>query len=409
MKEFLALPKQIQIRELLRFLSVTVSSAVLPFMSMYYVQYFGTLWTGILVIVTQVMGLLASLYGGHLSDSIGRKKVMEQGYFLASIGWLMAIFANIPGHILPLLTFAGALLVNVASNYMSPAFDAMIIDMTDETNRRFVYTLGYWLVNISVMIGAGIAGIFYDSHLFELLIALFVTNMLCYVIVYRRFDETKSEKHVFEHGNGILDSFKNYGQVLQDMPFMLYTLGIMLYGSIWAQVDNYLSVHLKIDFQPIHLLGQTITGAKMLSIIVLINTVMIIILMTTINSWTKSWKLGPQLIIGSIVFSLGMLVSFSVQSFWPIALAVAFYTLGEMIYVPASQVLRADMMDEGKVGSYSGLVAMANPLGHMIAGAMVSLSHFTGVLGVQISLVILAVSGIYLMLHSARLKGIHIF
>lgn len=117
MKEFFSLPKQLQWREGLRFLSVVLGSAIFPFMSMYYVQYFGAFITGLLVIVTQAVSFLGILYGGHLSDSIGRKKVSDIGNFGVLIGYILTIFANRPGHILPLLTFIGIFVVEVMSNF----------------------------------------------------------------------------------------------------------------------------------------------------------------------------------------------------------------------------------------------------------------------------------------------------
>ncbi len=74
MREFFTLPKQLQWREELRFIYIILGSAIFPFMSMYYVQYFGAFITGLLVIVTQVISFIGILYGGHLSDSLGRKK-----------------------------------------------------------------------------------------------------------------------------------------------------------------------------------------------------------------------------------------------------------------------------------------------------------------------------------------------
>ncbi len=76
MKEFFALPKQIQMREWMSFVARILESAITPFMAMYYVQYFGAFWAGLLMITTKLIGFLAGLYGGHLADLWGRKKVI---------------------------------------------------------------------------------------------------------------------------------------------------------------------------------------------------------------------------------------------------------------------------------------------------------------------------------------------
>lgn len=406
MKEFFNLPKQLQWREGLRFLSVVLGSAIFPFMSMYYVQYFGAFITGLLVIVTQAVSFLGILYGGHLSDSIGRKKVSDIGNFGVLIGYILTIFANRPGHILPLLTFIGIFVVEVMSNFSFPAFDAMLIDLTNEKNRRFVYTINYWLINVAVMIGAGVAGAFYDDHFFELLLVMTAIALFTFLIMFFYFEETRPADLVFEHGRGLMSTFKNYSDVVKDKAFLVYTAGTILFTSVWTQIDNYIPIHYKTIYQPTQLFGLEITGAKLLSLTVLINTVMIVLLMTTVNRLTEKMKLIPQLILGSVIFAVGIFSAFTFKSLIPILLAAVVYTIGEMINVPASQVLRAKMMDENKIGSYSGFISIAQPLGAILAGGMVSLSQFTGVVGVQLTFTLFASLGLFLTVKSARMHGI---
>lgn len=406
MKEFFALPKQVQWRLELSFLSVILGSAIFPFMSMYYVQYFGAFITGMLVVFTQICSFIAILYGGHLSDSIGRKKVADIGNFGVLIGYIITILANIPNHIIPTMTFLGIFVVEIMSNFCHPAYDAMIIDLTNDKNRRYVYTINYWLINVAVMLGAGIAGAFYDHHFFELLLVMTAIALFTYVMMALKFRETRPADFVFEHGKGVFATLQNYSTVIKDKTFMVYTLGSIFFAAIWAQIDNYIPVHYKTAYQPTHLFGIEITGAKLLSLTVLINTIMIVLLMTLMNRLTRRMKLVPQLILGSTIFASGLLAAFTFKNLVPILFAAVIYTVGEMINVPASQVLRVQMMDENKIGSYSGFISIAQPLGIVLAGGMVSLSDFTGVLGVQIAFVILAALGVALIVKSAKMHGV---
>lgn len=406
MKEFLRLPKQIQWVMELRFLSIILGSAIFPFMSMYYVQYFGAFVTGMLVVVTQICSFFAILYGGHLSDSIGRKKVVDFGNMGVVLGYVVTTLANIPGHVLPHLTFIGIFIVEILSNFCHPAYDAMIIDLTNEKNRRFVYTMNYWLINVAVMLGAGIAGAFYDHHFFVLLLFMTGIAIFTFGVMFTKFSETRPADLDFAHGKGIFSTFRNYSDVVKDRVFMIYTAGCVLFAAVWAQIDNYIPVHYKTIYQPTELLGFEVTGAKLLSLTVLINTVMIVLFMTTANRLTRKMHLIPQLVLGSAIFATGIFSAFTFHSLVPILLAAVVYTIGEMINVPASQVLRAKMMDENKIGSYSGFISIAQPLGIVLAGSMVSLSQFTGVLGVQIAFLVVAVLGTALIVWSAKLHGI---
>lgn len=407
MREFFTLPKQLQWREELRFVSIILGSAIFPFMSMYYVQHFGAFITGLLVIVTQIVSFIATLYGGHLSDSLGRKKVTDLGNLGVFIGYVLTTVANLPGQVQPAMTFIGIFTVEVASNFAYPAYEAMLIDLTTEENRRFVYTINYWLINVAVMVGAGIAGAFYDHHFFELLLAMTLIAASSYIIMRWKFEETRPKNFAFAHGRGILATFHNYSEVAKDKVFMLYTLGTILFAAVWGQVDNYIPIHYKTFHQETDLFGITISGSKLLSLALLINTVMIVLLMTSINRLTEKMSLLLQILLGGGIFATGIFAALTFKSLIPIMLAAVVYTLGEMIYIPASQVLRVKMMDNNKIGSYSGFLAISQPLGIIIAGAMVSFSDFAGTLGVQLIFIVIASLGLYLIVHSAKLH--HLF
>ncbi|WP_449456644.1 MFS transporter, partial [Streptococcus suis] len=160
-----------------------------------------------------------------------------------------------PKTVLPWLTFVGILLVELASSFYAPAYEAMLIDLTDDSNRRFVYTINYWFINIAIMLGAGISGLFYDRYFLELLIAFLIINIVCFGIAYRYFGETRPEHYRFVHGIGILAGFANYRQVFKDRAFVLFTIGTILFSSIWLQMDNYVPVHLKLYFEETDGLG----------------------------------------------------------------------------------------------------------------------------------------------------------
>lgn len=62
------------------------------------------------------------------------------------------------------------------------------------------------------------------------------------------------------------------------------------------------------------------------------------------------------------------------------------------------------MMDQSKIGSYTGFISMAQPLGSILAGLFVTVSHFTGPFGVQCLFTLTALTGIYLIVLSAKMK-----
>lgn len=178
--------------------------------------------------------------------------------------------------------------------------------------------------------------------------------LVTFLVMWLWFDETKPQHVQFEHGSGVFDSVKNYAQVFGDKLFLRYTLGMLLTNVVWMQIDHYIPIHFKEAMQETVLFGTTLTGAKMVSIIVFINTIMIVFLMTTINRLTKTMDLLKQYTLGAVMFAMGIFMTMTLNRFEWVIPMVVFYTLGEIIDMPASQVLRANMMNEDKIGSYSG-------------------------------------------------------
>ncbi|MDD0675387.1 hypothetical protein PS002_23590, partial [Shigella sonnei] len=59
-------------------------------------------------------------------------------------------------------------------------------------------------------------------------------------------------------------------------------------------------------------------------------------------------------------------------------------TIGEMILVPFSQALRADLMDGDQVGTYTGAFSVNQPIASVLSGILVSLSSLFGNIGMTI-------------------------
>lgn len=400
MQEFMALDRNLKLRTLTVFLTALLNAAVLPNMTIYYSHYFGAAAAGILLIVVSIASFIAGLYGGHLSDAHGRKPIMLAGSTLLIVGYLIAALVNSPLGTNPVLAFVGFLLARVGGSLSDPAEQAMMIDASTPQNRRFVYAMLYWVINISVMLGAAIGGWFFRDYLFELLLAMAVIAVININIIRFGMRETfQSQQKV---SGSVWQAVKVYGQVFADKRYVLFLAGSLLANIVTNQPNFYLAVHLGRDFKATHLFGIALYGQRMLSVVTIINTVMIIILMALFTRLTSKWALGVAFAVGVGLQTLGFAMSFEVNTFWPLALAAVILTFGEMISVPSSQTLRAALMDEQKIGAYSGGWAAVNPLASTLSGVTVSISPLLGNSGMSALMLILGAGGIALVAKSAR-------
>ncbi|QBO36450.1 MFS transporter [Periweissella cryptocerci] len=402
MGEFFKLNRNIQLRILMVFMSVLIGSSVGPNMTIYYVDYFGAFWTGLLLIVVQIAGFFAGLYGGHVADTWGRKKVMTIGVATIVLGYVLAAVMNSPLLVSPQATFFGFLLVTVGYGFADPAEEAMLIDMSSPKNRQFIYSMIYWVLNVGVMIGAAIGGWFFKTHRFELMTGTAIVAAINLIIIIIWITETLPQEARSQHGDSLGAVVKSYRGVMVDKRFMLFSAGLVLSTAVFSQPDFYLAAHLGQSFHTITLAGLTIFGQRMLSLITIENTFLIIVLMGVMTKLTQRFSLKNGVVIGTLVQSGGFALAFIFNTFWPLLIAGVILTFGEMIVTPASQTLRADMMNPAKIGAYSGFSAATRPVGTILAASVVSASHFIGNIGAAVLIIMAGLGAVAFMLAAIK-------
>ena len=395
MADFFKLDRNIQLRIVMMFITVAIGSSVGPNMTIYYVGYFGAFLTGTLLVLVQVAGFLAGLYGGHLADLWGRKRVMIAGIGLMTLGYLLAAVMNSPLYINPYITFFGFLMASVGLSFASPAEEAMMIDVSTVKNRKFIYAMIYWVINLAVMIGAGLGGWFFKTARFQLLIGTAIGALISLIIVLVWITETLPKDKRPTHGQSVWAAVKSYRTVFADRRYMKFMIASIGATIIFTSPDYYLAAHLSQTFHTIDIAGIEIFGQRMLSIVTMVNTFMIVLMMGMMTKLFKHWSEMKAIAVGTALQGGGFAIMFLLTDFWPLMVFTVILTLGEMIVTPASQSLRAEMMNPEKIGAYSGFSAAIRPIGAILASGIVSASVLVGNVGA--ALLLLTATGISIL------------
>ncbi len=74
-------------------------------------------------------------------------------------------------------------MINTAIALLSPAAEAMIIDDSTPKNRSFIYAVDYWAMNLSIMFGSMIGGMFFNEYRFELFTLLSLSSLVVLYII----------------------------------------------------------------------------------------------------------------------------------------------------------------------------------------------------------------------------------
>ncbi|EOT1231987.1 MDR family MFS transporter [Listeria innocua] len=406
---FKELHPNIRARILIQFLSKIIGSMIFPFMAIYFSMEINSKVAGILLMINVLAQFLAGMYGGHLADIIGRKKLMVAGELLKVFAFLGMVLCNSPIFHSPWITFVMLLLIGVAQGLINPAGEAMLIDVSTPENRSFMYSVSYWANNLSMMIGIIVGGWFFVDYLFPLLVALFIMSFVTAWLTISLISETLKQKAVLKKGSyGLVGMLKNYGQVLHDYRFLLYTLGGIAVMSIEFQRSNYISVRLAEDFQAllVHFgpLGNiTLNGVQIVSVLTAVNTLFIVLFTVPVARFVTKRAQQPIMYVGFTLFAIGFAVCAFANNLAVLLLATAVLSIGELLYVPTRQTILAAIVDDDRRGAYMAFNGIIFQIGKMIGSVSLVFAPFIGKYGMATFTILLGVLSI--IFSAAALKS----
>lgn len=395
MKEFLTLHRTIKLRIMMNFIGALCFSTIGSSMTIYYNKYMGAGVTGLLLIASSVMVFLVGLWAGHLSDIYGRRPVMLFSTVITTLGGVLATFSNSAFFFSAWLTYFGFLILNFGFGFFNTASQAMIVDVTETSNRKFVYSVQYWVVNLAILFGSALSGWFFRDYLVWLLLAITLEEIFSFLVILLFIPETFDPIKVQHKSKMESNILRAYKSVAHDTTFMYYCLASIFIAMIFSQIDYYLPVHLSDSFTTTTIFGVQIYGQRMLTIFLIVNTLLIVLFMNFINHLTENWTRKMGIGIGVILQGLGFILAFLGHDFRWEMIASIVATVGEMILVPVSQAFRADLMDGDKVGVYTGVFSVTQPVASILSGLLLGGSRFYGNIGMALFMVIIVVSAVF--------------
>lgn len=132
------------------------------------------------VIAAGGVGLLAgNLLGGQLADRLGRRSTLLMALIVNAVGVaaLSLPLPSVPAYALALgLALAGA-------GMYTPAANALIADLTTESERPLAYTIHYVCINVGMGLGPLLGGLLAASSYGWLFVGDIATTMVCAVLI----------------------------------------------------------------------------------------------------------------------------------------------------------------------------------------------------------------------------------
>ncbi|WP_366290107.1 MFS transporter [Paenibacillus sp. AN1007] len=327
---------------------------------------------GCLLTVNIIASMLAGLGAGYWSDRIGRKKLMilAQSLQVFSLFWLAA--ANSPWMNSVTLTCLMFLLSSISSGITAPIAGAMIVDVSSEQERHYIYGLQYWTTNAAITFGALLGGLLFESFRFLLFSLVCMESIATLLILIFFIHETMENRHDTVLPQNALNTYKS---IVYDKRFMVFFTATVLAVSLEFQLDKYIAVRLKNEFAG-ELLGFHISGLHMFSLVMIINTVLVVLIAIPFGKCISRLSSRTIITTGMMLYTAGFVVLAFSNWAWLLITSAVLLTIGELMYAPVRQVLLAGIIPDSNRAAYLA----ADGLSYNIAALLGSIGLTVGAL-----------------------------
>lgn len=390
-------PQNIKVRLITSFFNRAVSSAVMPFMALFFAQELNKVWAGIFLAITVVIGFIVNLIGGYISDRFPRKIVLLTTSMASAVMFLLMTISLIPEENIILLFAIAYIGYMVTSSLGRPAMHAIIIDSTTPENRKGIYALDYWIVNLSMAIGTALGGLLYVNHQIELFILLTLTSFCLPIAYWIWLQDVHTERLEKLHKNVIVDVLNNYQVAIQDTPFVKVVIGSMFVFAAEFSLNSYIGVRLAETFKTVHIGDFEIADVRMLSILNIENMLLVVCLTFLVNKFTDRFSKRKVLLTGLILYTVGYVTVTSANTFYLLILFNFFATIGELVYSPVRNTEQANMMPADKRGSYSAFSNVSFSGADLIARSTIIIGAFLVPTMMSVYIGIILMIGIFLL------------
>lgn len=369
-------PQNIKVRLITSFFNRAVSSAVMPFMALFFAQEMSKVWAGVFLICTVFISFFVNLIGGYISDRFPRKRVLVLTSFISALMFFVMTISLLPKENIIWLFALAYVAFIIASSLGRPAMHAIIIDSTTPENRKEVYALDYWLINLSMAIGAALGGLLYINHQIELFALLTFTSLSLPIAYKIWLIDEHTQQMEKKHKNVFIDLLQNYKVAFQDRPFTKVVIGSMLIFAAEFTLNSYIGVRLAETFKIVHIGNFEVAGVRMLSILNIENMLLVVCFTFLINRFTDRFSKKKVLLSGLIIYSVGYITVTSANTWYILILFNFIATIGELIYSPVRNAEEANMIPADKRGSYSAFSNFSFSGADLIARSSIIIGAF---------------------------------
>lgn len=308
---------------------------VVPFLALYLTRTGYTLaQAGLAIGAYGVGNLVAALLGGHLADSLGRRKTILLSTFSGAGAMLLLSQA----HSLPLIIFLAAL-TGLVGEFYRPACSALLADLVAPEHRVTAFSAYRMSFNAGWAFGPATAGLLAAKGFLLLFVGNAATSALFGLVVLLALPrDTRHERQETGWSEAI-------GVIRQDKKFNQLLLSSVVIAFVFMQMSSTFGVHVT------NLGFSAATYGALISL----NGALVVLCELPLTTITRRFPPQRVLATGYLMAGAGFATNAFARTVPALASCIVVFTLGEMIAMPVSAAYVANLAPAHMRGRYMGV------------------------------------------------------
>lgn len=293
-----------------------------------------------------VGALFASVFGGHLADSIGRRNTISLSMFSSAVTMVGLAFCSTAAQIWIMAGVAG-----FATELYRPASSALLADLVPESRRVMAFAGYRWFINAGWAVGPILGGYLAAHSYFLLFICDAMTALIYGAMAWFLLPQLRVGARP---GLGVLsraipDMAKAMKVAFSVLPFARFWLANFCIALVFTQMSATLGLETQ----------EAGFDERFYGLVLALNGILIVFIELPVSGLTRRFPPESTIATGFLLMGLG----FGGLAWWTTApgffICMTVFTIGEMIGLPVAMAYVAKLAPQELRGRYMGVFGLS--------------------------------------------------
>jgi MFS family permease len=340
-------------------------SLVMAFMGVYLVTQRGVSGAtyGLIYFVANVGQALANSYAGHVSDRLGRRRLMvaalvARAGVIALLGSLVLVHA-------PLWALAFVLVVSASlRGGFEPVASAVVADVAPPDKRVAAFGLQRMGINVGWLIGPSLGGLLATYFDYGYVFFCAVGPIFLSALATARMAEPHAHASASALAGASPAPVTTSPRVRGEMALLLAS--VLLFSIVHVQLFSTFSIYAK---------SEVGLSEQQIGLLYAVNGLAVLAFQLPAVALIARLSHERALVIGPLLYTVAFVGVGAATGAWTLGAAVLLTTIGEVVVAPAQQAIVAEGGDPRRLGRAYGRFGTMQMLGVAVAPLIGGLAY----------------------------------